>query len=283
MSLTSLRLHDCTALTDLSPLLDCKGLSDLTIPKNAHEIEMLRRLPKLERLGFREDAKNGWRADKTAAEFWASYKRDLAPVHARAGRWTEARNGFEEAVGHDPADNYNWLQLAVVLAQLDDRAAYRAHCHAMLVRFGPTRVPEEMDRTAKACLLLPLDDADRAEAVRLANGAAANEGHRFIDYFRFAQGLAQYRTADDASAVKTLAEVSKTDTDAVAVPSLSVLAMARYRLGLTAEAQATLNVAQRRAADRLPTADAADLGASWSDVLVARMLLREARDMIGKK
>jgi tetratricopeptide (TPR) repeat protein len=282
MPLTTLKLHDCTALTDLSPLLDCKGLVDLTVPPNAHEIEILRSLPRLERISLKEDSKLNWRPDKTAAEFWSSYKRDLAPFYARAGRWQEAREAFEEVVHHDPDNNEDWCRLLVLLAQLDDRAAYRAQCHAMLVRFGSTTVSEQMERTAKACLLLPLDDADRDEAIRLANRAAANTTHRYITYFRFAQGLAQYRAGDDASAVDTLAEVAS-KADFVTVQSLSVLAMAQHRLGRTVEAAATLELAQQRAADRLPKTDVADLGKGWHDVLTARMLLREAQDVVGTK
>jgi hypothetical protein len=80
-----------------------------------------------------------------------------------------------------------------------------------------------------------------------------------------------------------LAEVDKMVNDVLVVASGAVLAMAQHRLGQTTEAQRTLTLAETRAAAKLPKADAADLGVSWNDVLVARMLLREARDVIGKK
>ncbi|MEI7931886.1 MAG: hypothetical protein WCI21_02365, partial [Alphaproteobacteria bacterium] len=73
MPLKSLRLHECTELTDLSPLAESKELKDVTLPPDAKNIEVLRALPKLERIGYREDPANGYRADKTAAEFWQEY------------------------------------------------------------------------------------------------------------------------------------------------------------------------------------------------------------------
>ena len=73
MPLHTLRLHDCTELTDLSPLAEARELTTLTLPPNAKNIEFLRAFPKLERLSYKEDASNGYRPDKTAAEFWQEY------------------------------------------------------------------------------------------------------------------------------------------------------------------------------------------------------------------
>jgi Leucine-rich repeat (LRR) protein len=73
MPLTTLKLHDCPELTDLAPLGESKGLTDLTLPPNAKDIEFLRSLPKLERLSFTADRQNGDRAKQTAAVFWQEY------------------------------------------------------------------------------------------------------------------------------------------------------------------------------------------------------------------
>jgi len=58
---------------DLAPLADCKSLQNLTLPPNAKDIEFLRAFPKLQRIGFKDDPKNGYVPDKTAAEFWKGY------------------------------------------------------------------------------------------------------------------------------------------------------------------------------------------------------------------
>lgn len=73
MPFTSLRLHGCKHLTDFSPLADARDLTEITLPAGAKNIEFLRAFPKLKRISFTEDASNGFRPDKTAAEFWEQY------------------------------------------------------------------------------------------------------------------------------------------------------------------------------------------------------------------
>jgi serine/threonine protein kinase/Leucine-rich repeat (LRR) protein len=73
MPFTSLRLHGCKYLTDFSPLADARELTEITLPAGAKGIEFLRTFPKLKRISFTEDASNGFRPDKTAAEFWEEY------------------------------------------------------------------------------------------------------------------------------------------------------------------------------------------------------------------
>jgi len=81
MPLTSILLHDCPALTDLSPLTDLKELKDITLPSNAKNIEFLRDLPKLERIGFKDDKE--FRPNQTAAEFWRDYDHAKQPKVAQ--------------------------------------------------------------------------------------------------------------------------------------------------------------------------------------------------------
>jgi serine/threonine protein kinase len=73
MPLTMLGLAGCTKITDLSPLVDCRKLTALTLPPNAKDIEFLRKLPQLKRLSYEPDPIDGYRPDKTAAEFWKEY------------------------------------------------------------------------------------------------------------------------------------------------------------------------------------------------------------------
>ncbi len=52
MPLKKLKLHDCPAQTDFSPLAESKELTSLTLPAGATNLEFLRALPKLERIGY---------------------------------------------------------------------------------------------------------------------------------------------------------------------------------------------------------------------------------------
>ncbi len=71
MPLKSLRLH-YSEIKDVGMLTNCQSLNQITVPRNAKNIELLRRLPNLERISFVEDSKT-YRPDKTAAEFWMDY------------------------------------------------------------------------------------------------------------------------------------------------------------------------------------------------------------------
>lgn len=73
LPLKTLWLISCKELTDLSPLADCQELTAITLPPKAKDIEFLRKLPKLERISFREDTKMGSRPVQTAAEFWKEW------------------------------------------------------------------------------------------------------------------------------------------------------------------------------------------------------------------
>jgi hypothetical protein len=73
MPLTGLYLVACRALTDLSPLAECKTLTSLTLPPGAKDIGFLRNFPKLQRLSFKEIPQIHTQPTQTAAEFWAEY------------------------------------------------------------------------------------------------------------------------------------------------------------------------------------------------------------------
>ena len=65
-NLEQVRLHDCAALTDISPLKDCIGPQELTLPPQARDIEFLRNKPGLLKLSFTSEL-------KPVAEFWKEY------------------------------------------------------------------------------------------------------------------------------------------------------------------------------------------------------------------
>jgi Flp pilus assembly protein TadD len=72
----------------------------------------------------------------------------------------------------------------------------------MLDRFGPTTDPIIAERTAKACLLLPLGGPEQAAACDLAHRAVAMaQGHWVEPWAEATRGLAAYRRAQFADAV----------------------------------------------------------------------------------
>ncbi|RBP39110.1 serine/threonine protein kinase [Roseimicrobium gellanilyticum] len=78
MPLKMLALAKCKNVTDVAPLLNFPALEVLSIPRDARNIELLRKLPNLKRLAYDGGSKN-FIADKTTAEFWKEYDEVRAP------------------------------------------------------------------------------------------------------------------------------------------------------------------------------------------------------------
>ncbi len=73
MPLTRLRLHDCPDLSDISPIADATEIEELTLPRNAKQIDFLRAFPKLKYLSYVEGPGPDYRPDKTADKFWEEH------------------------------------------------------------------------------------------------------------------------------------------------------------------------------------------------------------------
>jgi Leucine-rich repeat (LRR) protein len=73
MPLNYLTLRFSAGITDLSPLSEAASLSTLILPPDAKNIEVLRALPKLKRLGFTDSAGTDGLPAQPAAEFWKGY------------------------------------------------------------------------------------------------------------------------------------------------------------------------------------------------------------------
>jgi hypothetical protein len=149
----------------------------------------------------------------------------------------------------------------------------------MLDRFGPTTDPMIAERTAKACLLLPVGGPEQVAACGLADRAVAlARGHWVEPWAEATRGLAAYRREHFADAVawadRCLAR-GPGDWNRE-FPAHLVRAMALGRLGRRDEAGA----APARASDlyRTKVASQGDLadGGGWHDRVVCEVLRREA-------
>lgn len=78
MPLRAIYIDGASPDLDLSPIADCDTLELACIPKGAKNIEMLRRLPNIKRIGYKWDAKTE-QVETTADEFWAAYDRAKKP------------------------------------------------------------------------------------------------------------------------------------------------------------------------------------------------------------
>jgi serine/threonine protein kinase/Leucine-rich repeat (LRR) protein len=72
LPLKRLQLERCVLLEDLSPLAECRELECLAIPVSLKNLEPLRQLPNLKRLGYGCELSH-WELCPTAEEFWKAY------------------------------------------------------------------------------------------------------------------------------------------------------------------------------------------------------------------
>jgi tetratricopeptide (TPR) repeat protein len=202
----------------------------------------------------------------------------LADLRRAVEGESEATPG--EATARNTWDSMAWLYLAVVEIEHGDAADYRQHCRRMLERFGTSTDPFELERTAKAGLLvLPAspDEAARLLAIVRAAVERAGPGSQAVEWLLLTLGLAEYRAGDTEAALKALEHcLEHAPNPILSIPALSIRAMALQRRGRSEAAQDCLARAERLIA--LPSTP--PWPADWPDRLIARRLASEAAAVV---
>ena len=165
----------------------------------------------------------------------------------------------------------------------DDLDGYRQLCRRILARSGSAKDPYVSQQMGTDCLLLPPSGADLLTVGHLAEAAVtAAPDKQYLPWSEVTKGLAEYRQGHFAAAVewgqKTLLATGKVlERDAQAY---AVLTMAQPQLKHADEARAALGKAVELTQTKLPRLDSGDLGQLWHDLVVAHILLREAKALI---
>jgi eukaryotic-like serine/threonine-protein kinase len=198
--------------------------------------------------------------------------RQLAQLLLSRSRGEEARLIWQKSLENDPPDHDAWYGYAELCLYLGQEDAYRRNRRVLLERFGNTTDPVIAERTARACLLLPLSDEDLQPAAALADRAVLlGAKHRFYQFFLATKGLAEYRRGQFGSAIDWF---QKAGVRGVWMPvTRPVLAMALHRSGQTRQAQEALAAAVSSINWNERTADNLD---KW----IAHVLRREAEELI---
>jgi hypothetical protein len=153
----------------------------------------------------------------------------------------------------------------------------------MLARFGRTEVPAVAERTAKACLLLPLRGPQQDTAWRLADRAVRlTRDPELRPYAELAKGMAEYRRGRFAESVAAADRCLARGPNSwnLDLPVRSVRAMARYRLGDADGARADLELATAIFSTRVAKPGGPDPGGTWTDRLICEILLQELDTLI---
>ena len=155
-------------------------------------------------------------------------------VDAAAAIWAKALDS--EASTYSECDGY--AELCLLLGREDE---YRRACGKLLTRFGSITDPRECELLGRACLLAPPSAELLQEAVALIDRALAADKSTYPEwlysYFRFAKGLAEYRSGNYESAIA----ICEGEAAGILGPAPElVTAMAQHRLGNEDAAQRAL-------------------------------------------
>ena len=205
-----------------------------------------------------------------------------AELNARRGQWREAAADAALAFEHQPYNRDRYPVLAALLAKTHDRPAYEKLCKRLLATYSSTTNIFVADQVAKACLFLPLSDADLPAishltdiTVTLGVGDAGA-----MPYFQDCKALCEYRQGHYAEAVEWAQKPLKVPGIYVHGHSYAVLAMAYWRLGEKENARAMLAKGDALAPGIMPASIAEDPGSAWLAWLFARIQLDEATALI---
>ena len=124
-----------------------------------------------------------------------------------ARRWSELRPVWGKTLEGDRSDHDYWYGYAELCLYLGQEDEYLRARQALIARFGTSDSPQVAERTARACLLLPMSGEEMSKAVSLADLAAQADRKKFAavyPYFQFVKGFAEYRRGNLDQAIAIL-------------------------------------------------------------------------------
>jgi WD40 repeat protein len=166
-------------------------------------------------------------------------------VHAQLGQWAPATALFEQAwpgPTHERSRILYWFQRAYLRLRVGDGEGYRQMRALLLAQVGASADYYVAGETALACAQVPLEAAEAARVVALAQQAARTEARSARRLYGL--GLAHYRAGRYDEAVARFQEALAADSAWPGRPLSGLgLALAQQRLGHAAEARRWLDQA----------------------------------------
>jgi tetratricopeptide (TPR) repeat protein len=205
---------------------------------------------------------------------------EKAGLLAAQARWGEAAQAYERVLAARPDLLTARCGLAVLCLYQGDLEGYRRHCAWVLQNCAGTEEPMDVSYVGKVCAVVSGAEVAASRPLVLAEHAlAANPAN---PQFQLARGAAAFRAGRCADAVSDLERVRNPDVLSRVQVQL-FLALARQRLGQSAEARQARDTANRLLAEfnDYLAAHEGRPGTDWREWLTCRCLLREVEAAVG--
>jgi serine/threonine protein kinase/Flp pilus assembly protein TadD len=177
-------------------------------------------------------------------------RRSLAEALAITGDEQGAIKQLAAAVKADPTDLWSHRHLVQYTAFVNSLDDYRSGRSAMLAQFANSMDPLVLERSAKACLLLPDEHEDVRTAAKWAAKSVdlAGESHWALTYLYLCRSLGEYRLGQYDAAAKSARQALSQQFEnwRMQVPSRLLLAMTDHRMERKSDARRRLFEAARR-------------------------------------
>ncbi len=203
---------------------------------------------------------------------WAArFLNERGNWRARLGDWTNAITDFSTVLANNPDDPAPYHALAPLLLHTSGREAYTRHCALLLAHYAGSKDAVLLRQLAGECLLAPIDATNLVAAVGFTQPGGD-----------VVSGLAEYRQGHFAQSADLMSKALAVTGESAGrnVQEYAVLAMAQQQLAQTNAARATLATGNQILTSKMPKVESGDIGADWSQWLVAHVLINEARSLI---
>jgi tetratricopeptide (TPR) repeat protein len=204
-----------------------------------------------------------------------------ATLHA-AGSPREAMSYMATASALDPKNSTLFLNVAAKQAWFEMENELNETCGRALKFSEDSSDPNYLERTAKICCLISVNDNARAESARTLAIKAIElvKDNGDLPWFQMALGMAEYRCGNfaEADAAMQVASESAASTPLIRGPATFFRAMSLYRQGQSDAARKLVDEAAAKMKP-LPTTDRAAANA-YHDEIIVWLAYKEAMGLI---
>jgi hypothetical protein len=187
----------------------------------------------------------------------------------------------------DAVMSLDGLKMVVVYAEVGDTAKHVALTRWLVDRYRTPRTSTDAERCVKGYIVHhgSTDPAILATAVKMtayaSEHAAADGDGQYQGFFDTSRGIAQFRVRNFSEAARWFPKTITDESLLVRSLALPFYAMTELALGNRQHAEALYAQAQK-AVDELPKTGTPAYQVDWTDILISRGAMQEAKAAFGR-